>query len=45
MHQATVTDEEHPEWHRNMHFYPPFIRSATVKKFMVGYKMLANPQR
>ena len=27
------------------HFYPPLLRSATVKKFMVGYEMLANPQR
>jgi UDPglucose--hexose-1-phosphate uridylyltransferase len=28
-----------------MHFYPPLLRSATVKKFMVGYEMLGNPQR
>jgi UDPglucose--hexose-1-phosphate uridylyltransferase len=28
-----------------MHFYPPLLRSATVKKFMVGYEMMANPQR
>jgi UDPglucose--hexose-1-phosphate uridylyltransferase len=28
-----------------MHFYPPLLRSATVKKFMVGYEMLAEPQR
>jgi UDPglucose--hexose-1-phosphate uridylyltransferase len=28
-----------------MHFYPPLLRSATVKKFMVGYEMLATPQR
>jgi UDPglucose--hexose-1-phosphate uridylyltransferase len=28
-----------------MHFYPPLLRSATVKKFMVGYELLANPQR
>ena len=28
-----------------MHFYPPLLRSARVKKFMVGYEMLANPQR
>jgi UDPglucose--hexose-1-phosphate uridylyltransferase len=27
------------------HFYPPLLRSATVKKFMVGYEMLAEPQR
>lgn len=29
----------------HMHFYPPLLRSATVKKFMVGYEMMANPQR
>ena len=28
-----------------MHFYPPLFRSATVKKFMVGYEMMAEPQR
>ncbi|MFZ1750239.1 MAG: hypothetical protein WAU01_08610 [Saprospiraceae bacterium] len=28
-----------------MAFYPPLLRSATVKKFMVGYEMFANPQR
>ena len=27
------------------HYYPPLLRSATVRKFMVGYEMLANPQR
>ena len=40
-----VNDGEHTEWHWHMHFYPPLLRSATVKKFMVGYEMLANPQR
>jgi UDPglucose--hexose-1-phosphate uridylyltransferase len=45
MHQAPVNDGEHTEWHWHMHFYPPLLRSATVKKFMVGYEMLANPQR
>ncbi|GAC1401009.1 MAG: UDP-glucose--hexose-1-phosphate uridylyltransferase [Sediminibacterium sp.] len=45
MHQAPVNDGEHPEWHWHMHFYPPLLRSATVRKFMVGYEMLANPQR
>jgi UDPglucose--hexose-1-phosphate uridylyltransferase len=29
----------------HLHFYPPLLRSATVKKFMVGYEMMANPQR
>lgn len=45
MHQSPVNDGEHPGWHWHMHFYPPLLRSATVKKFMVGYEMLANPQR
>lgn len=45
MHQAPVNTGEHPEWHWHMHFYPPLLRSATVKKFMVGYEMLATPQR
>lgn len=44
-HQAPTDGVEHPEWHLHMHFYPPLLRSATVKKFMVGYEMLANPQR
>ena len=45
MHQAPVNDGEHAEWHWHMHFYPPLLRSASVKKFIVGYEMLANAQR
>ena len=45
IHQAPANGESHPEWHLHMHFYPPLLRSATIKKFMVGYEMLANPQR
>lgn len=45
LHQSPVNDGPHEEWHWHMHFYPPLLRSATVKKFMVGYEMLANPQR
>lgn len=44
-HPAPTDGEEHPEWHYHMHFYPPLLRSATIKKFRVGYEMLANPQR
>ncbi len=44
IHQAP-TDKRHPEWHFHMSFYPPLLRSADVKKFMVGYEMFANPQR
>ena len=35
----------HFEWHLHAHFYPPLLRSATVRKFMVGYEMLGTPQR
>ncbi len=45
LHQAPTDGNDHPEWHLHMHFYPPLLRSATVKKFMVGYEMMANPQR
>jgi UDPglucose--hexose-1-phosphate uridylyltransferase len=45
MHQAPVNSSDQRAWHWHMHFYPPLLRSATVKKFMVGYEMLANPQR
>ena len=44
-HQAPTDGEAHPEWHFHAHFYPPLLRSATVRKFMVGYEMLAGPQR
>ena len=45
IHQAPTDGGEHPEWHLHMHFYPPLLRSATVRKFMVGYEMLGEPQR
>lgn len=45
MHQAPVNDGVHEEWHWHMHFYPPLLRSASIKKFMVGYEMLGSPQR
>jgi UDPglucose--hexose-1-phosphate uridylyltransferase len=44
-HQQPTDGEAHPEFHLHAHFYPPLLRSATVKKFMVGYEMLATPQR
>jgi UDPglucose--hexose-1-phosphate uridylyltransferase len=34
-----------PHWQLHAHFYPPLLRSATVRKHMVGYEMLAEPQR
>lgn len=45
MHQAPVNNGNHEEWHWHLHFYPPLLRSATIKKFMVGFELLANPQR
>lgn len=45
IHQAPVNGKRHPHWQWHMHFYPPLLRSATVKKFMVGYEMLGEPQR
>ena len=43
-HQSPTTGA-HPEWHFHAHFYPPLLRSATVRKFMVGFEMLGTPQR
>jgi UDPglucose--hexose-1-phosphate uridylyltransferase len=45
IHQAPTDQILHPEWHFHMHFYPPLLRSATVKKFMVGYEMMGEAQR
>ncbi|MBI3362756.1 MAG: UDP-glucose--hexose-1-phosphate uridylyltransferase [Chloroflexi bacterium] len=46
-HQAPTDAGPHGReaWHLHAHFYPPLLRSATIKKFMVGYEMLAMPQR
>ena len=44
-HQSPTDGNDHPEWHFHAHFYPPLLRSATVRKFLVGYEMLAMPQR
>lgn len=44
-HQKPLDGGDHPGWQMHAHFYPPLLRSATVKKFMVGFEMLASPQR
>ncbi len=44
-HQSPADQHPHPEWHFHAHYYPPLLRSASVQKFMVGYEMLATPQR
>ena len=44
-HPAPYDAEEHPEWTMHAHFYPPLLRSATIRKFMVGFELLGSPQR
>jgi UDPglucose--hexose-1-phosphate uridylyltransferase len=44
-HQSPTDGQDHAEWHFHAHFYPPLLRSATVRKFMVGFEMLGTPQR
>lgn len=47
IHQAPLegTNDEIQASHLHFHFYPPLLRSATVRKFLVGYEMMAEPQR
>jgi UDPglucose--hexose-1-phosphate uridylyltransferase len=45
IHQSPTDGRSHNEWHLHMHFYPPLLRSANIRKFMVGYEMLGMPQR
>lgn len=44
-HQSPADDMDHPECHFHAHFYPPLLRSATIRKFMVGFEMLGTAQR
>jgi UDPglucose--hexose-1-phosphate uridylyltransferase len=44
-HQKPADGEAHTESHLHAHYYPPLLRSATVRKFMVGYELLGSPQR
>ncbi len=44
-HQRPTDGTAHPEWQLHAHFYPPLLRSATVRKFMVGFELLGTPQR
>lgn len=44
-HGAPFNNNENKHWQLHAHFYPPLLRSATVKKFMVGYEMLSEAQR
>jgi len=45
IHQAPTNGLNNDHWHWHMSFYPPLLRSATIKKFMVGYEMFGSPQR
>ncbi len=44
-HQRPTDGREHPHVHFHAHYYPPLLRSAAVRKFMVGFEMLGEPQR
>jgi UDPglucose--hexose-1-phosphate uridylyltransferase len=44
-HQRPSDGASHPEFHFHAHYYPPLLRSANVQKFMVGFELLASPQR
>jgi UDPglucose--hexose-1-phosphate uridylyltransferase len=44
-HQRPCDGGTHERWHLHAHYYPPLLRSASVRKYMVGYEMLAQPQR
>ena len=44
-HQKPTDGKPHSEWHLHAHFLPPLLRSATVRKFMVGFELLGSPQR
>jgi UDPglucose--hexose-1-phosphate uridylyltransferase len=45
LHPAPSDGADHPEWRLHLHFFPPLLRSATVRKFMVGFELLGSPQR
>ena len=44
-HESPADGAPYPEWRWHGHVYPPLLRSATVRKFMVGYELLGMPQR
>ena len=44
-HGAPFNASDNAHWQLHAHFYPPLLRSATVKKFMVGFEMLGEAQR
>jgi UDPglucose--hexose-1-phosphate uridylyltransferase len=42
---AAPCGSDHPEWQFHLHVYPPLLRSATIKKHLVGFELLGMPQR
>jgi UDPglucose--hexose-1-phosphate uridylyltransferase len=44
-HQMPTDGSTHEAFHMHAHFYPPLLRSATVRKFLVGFEILGSPQR
>jgi UDPglucose--hexose-1-phosphate uridylyltransferase len=44
-HQQPTDETKHREWHFHAHFFPPLLRSASIRKFMVGFELLGSPQR
>jgi UDPglucose--hexose-1-phosphate uridylyltransferase len=44
-HQGPTDHLDHSETHFHAHYFPPLLRSASIRKFMVGYELLASPQR
>jgi UDPglucose--hexose-1-phosphate uridylyltransferase len=44
-HETPLHEPEPDIWHFHAHFYPPLLRSATIRKFMVGFELLGSPQR
>jgi UDPglucose--hexose-1-phosphate uridylyltransferase len=45
LHQQLANAPDAPYWHLHAHYFPPLLRSATIRKFMAGYELLATPQR
>ncbi|WP_432736890.1 UDP-glucose--hexose-1-phosphate uridylyltransferase [Maridesulfovibrio sp. FT414] len=45
IHQRPTDGRHGDHWHWHIHYYPPLLRSATVRKFMVGFEMMGMPQR
>ena len=43
--EESTIPHDHPECHFHAHFYPPLLRSSTIRKFMVGFEMLGTSQR